>query len=101
MVPFDKLGYHVWPAKVKSCTLCHSAYSLSWQSMHDKHAKDGESEGTASILCTNCHTKEPTGLVKPQSDLCNDCHGSESWQGASSHKLHVSRGYQCSKCHTF
>ncbi|MCK7500205.1 MAG: hypothetical protein MZW92_65335 [Comamonadaceae bacterium] len=21
MVPFDKLGYHVWPAKIKSCAL--------------------------------------------------------------------------------
>ncbi len=101
MVPFNKLGYHVWPAKVKACTLCHSAYSASWESMHDRHAKDGESEGGAAMACTNCHTTEPKALVKPQSDLCNDCHSSQSWQGASSHKLHVSKGYQCSKCHTF
>lgn len=100
MVPFDKLGYHVWPAKVRACTLCHSAQTLSWESMHAKHAKDGESEGGAAMVCTNCHTKEPTGLVKPQSDLCNDCHSLKTWQGASSHKEHVER-YQCSTCHKF
>jgi hypothetical protein len=101
MVPFDKLGYHVWPAKVKACTLCHSAETLSWENMHNKHARDGDEEGTAAMVCTNCHTKEPTGLVKPKSDLCNDCHSLKTWPGTSGHKKHVSKGYQCSKCHTF
>ena len=101
MVPFDKLGYHVWPAKVKACTLCHSAKTLSWQDMHNKHARDGESEGSAAQTCTNCHTKEPTGLVKPKSDLCNDCHSLKTWADAASHKKHVSKGYLCTKCHTF
>ena len=93
MVPFDKLGYHVWPAKVKACTLCHSAYNLSWEAMHDKHRDKIRN-------CTNCHTKEPTGLVKPQSDLCNDCHSLKTWSGASTHKKHVER-YDCTKCHKF
>lgn len=101
MLPFDKLGYHVWPAKVKSCTLCHSAYSASWESMHDRHAKDGEGGEDWSMVCTNCHTKEPTGLVKPQSDLCNDCHSMQTWRGAESHMKHVKKNYQCSKCHKF
>lgn len=100
MLPFDKLGYHVWPAKVKNCTLCHEAKTLSWESFHSKHAKDGDFEGTAAMVCTNCHTKEPTGLVKPQSDLCNDCHSSKTWPGASGHKEHVEK-YQCSTCHKF
>ena len=93
MIPFDKLGYHVWPAKVRACTLCHSSETMSWESMHNKHR---------SIIrnCQNCHTKEPIGLVKPQSDLCNDCHSLKSWSGASTHKKHVTR-YDCIKCHKF
>jgi len=100
MVPFNKLGYHVWPAKVKACTLCHSAKTSSWESMHAKHAKDGEAQGSAAMVCTNCHTKEPIGLVKPTSDLCNDCHSMKSWPGADGHKKHVLK-YQCSTCHKF
>jgi hypothetical protein len=93
MLPFDKLGYHLWPAKVKGCTLCHGSQSASFESMHDRHR---------SLLrnCNNCHTKEPIGLVKVQSDLCNDCHSLRSWQGASTHEKHVTR-YDCVKCHKF
>jgi hypothetical protein len=93
MLPFAKLGYHQWPAKVKACTLCHGAYSASFQSMHDRHRSKIRN-------CSNCHTTEPAGLVKVQSDLCNDCHGLKSWQGTSTHKKHVER-YDCTKCHRF
>ncbi|MGV1097993.1 cytochrome c3 family protein [Thiovibrio sp. JS02] len=96
MLPFAQLGYHVWPAKVKSCTLCHSSESASFESMHKEHAG-----GEQAMKCTSCHTSEPIGLVKPQGDLCNDCHGSKSWRGASSHKKHIEKGYECSKCHRF
>lgn len=93
MVPFGKLGYHTWPAKVLACTLCHGAKTLSFSNMHDKHRAPMRS-------CSNCHTKAPTGLVKVTSDLCNDCHSLKSWQGADSHKKHVTR-YDCAKCHKF
>jgi hypothetical protein len=93
MLPFEKLGYHLWPAKVKACTLCHSAKSDSFGGMHDRHR---------SLLrnCVNCHTKEPVGLVKVTSDLCNDCHSLKTWQGTSSHERHVTR-YDCTRCHRF
>jgi hypothetical protein len=98
MVPFGKLGYHTSPAKVKDCTLCHGKESASWQSVHQRHAKDGQ--GSGILACVSCHTTEPTGLVKPQSDLCNDCHSMKSWSN-SRHKTHLERGYQCVKCHKF
>ncbi len=99
MVPFGQLGYHTWPAKVKDCTLCHEKESLSWQGVHQQHAADGQGDGNLS--CVSCHTGEPTGLVKPKSDLCNDCHGSKSWSGNALHKKHLEKGYQCVKCHKF
>jgi hypothetical protein len=99
MVPFTELGYHTWPAKVKDCTLCHERKSLSWQGIHQEHAKDGEGSGIFS--CASCHTTEPTGLVKPKSDLCNDCHGSKSWSSNSLHLKHLTKGYECVKCHKF
>lgn len=96
MIPFAELGYHTWPAKVRNCTLCHEAENLSWTAMHNKHAS-----GEAAMACTSCHTAEPAGLVKPKSDLCNDCHGMESWQGSASHGEHVQEGIKCVKCHRF
>ena len=95
MVPFGELGYHTWPAKVKNCTLCHEQKSLSWQGIHQEHT------GSDGLSCVSCHTTEPTGLVKPKSDLCNDCHGSKSWSSNSLHLKHLSRGYECAKCHKF
>ncbi|MCK9297268.1 MAG: hypothetical protein M0P70_19540 [Desulfobulbaceae bacterium] len=99
MVPFGQLGYHTWPAKVKDCTLCHEKESLSWEGVHQQHAADGQGDGNLS--CVSCHTGEPTGLVKPKSDLCNDCHGSKSWSSNALHKKHLEKGYQCVKCHKF
>jgi hypothetical protein len=101
MIPFDKLGYHVWPAKVKSCTLCHVQRTTSWEDLHSRHAKDGLNTGLTLMACTNCHTKEPIGLVKPQSDLCNDCHKLRTWGGVTTHNRHVRRGYGCATCHKF
>lgn len=93
MLSFGQLGYHNWPVKVQNCTLCHSAKSSSFTSMHGSHR-------TRVRSCANCHGGTPTGLVKPTSDLCNDCHSSKTWQGSSSHKKHVTR-YDCTKCHKF
>ena len=101
MIPFDKLGYHVWPAKIKSCTLCHTERTASWESLHSRHAKDGWNKGSTLMSCTNCHTTEPTGLVKPTKDLCNDCHKSRTFAGAKTHNSHVRRGYGCATCHKF
>ncbi|RJX26029.1 MAG: hypothetical protein C4531_16370 [Desulfurivibrio sp.] len=94
MVPFDQLGYHTWPAKVKDCTLCHEQKSLSWQNLHQEHSSEG-------LACVSCHTSEPSGLVKAKSDLCNDCHGSKTWSGSTLHKKHIAKGYECAKCHNF
>lgn len=96
MLPFGELGYHTWPAKVKNCTLCHERESLSWTAMHREHTG-----GEASLSCVSCHTTEPAGLVKPKSDLCNDCHGSKSWKSNELHEKHLEKGYQCVKCHKF
>jgi hypothetical protein len=93
MLPFDKLGYHVWPAKVRNCTLCHSAQTLSWESMHAKHR--GEIR-----KCENCHTTEPKGLVQPQSTLCKSCHSLKTWGTTGKHMTHVTK-YDCTRCHTF
>lgn len=95
MVPFADLGYHVWPARVKDCTLCHEQESLSWTALHSEHG------GGDGLSCVSCHTAEPTGLVKPQSELCNDCHRSKSWSGNRLHKKHLEKGYECVKCHSF
>ena len=101
MVPFSELGYHTWPAMVKNCTLCHTPKSGSWEQVHSlsKHQFDGGS----SNKCSYCHTSEPTGFVKPTSDLCNDCHGYISPSGFSSgdHKKHIAKSYECAVCHTF
>lgn len=101
MVPFDKLGYHIWPARVKGCTLCHIQRTDTWEGMHSRHAKDGLNTGVTLMACTNCHTKEPIGLVKPQSDLCNDCHKLRTWTGEKQHNSHVRKGFLCTKCHKF
>ena len=100
MIPFAKLGYQTWPAKVANCTLCHEQESMSWESMHNKHA--ASNGGEVQLACASCHTTEPTGLVKPTSDLCNDCHSSKSWSNSQElHERHVKKGYQCVKCHKF
>jgi hypothetical protein len=103
MVPFGELGYHTWPAKVKSCTLCHSAENLSWQSMHQKHAEE------MGKNCQGCHTTEPTGWIEPPtpSGLCNNCHSGRSYSSARSlHKEHAEAQHagvttHCTDCHTF
>ncbi len=105
-INFDTLGYHTWPAKVKSCTLCHSAKTMSWKSMHNKHAEEmGKS-------CVNCHTTEPKGFVEPptSSGLCNNCHSGRTYSKTTSgkqslHKKHAGSeggsGPTCKSCHTF
>jgi hypothetical protein len=104
MIPFTELGYHTWPAKVKSCTLCHGSENLSWQSMHSKHADEMGKD------CTGCHTTEPTGWIEPPtpSGLCNNCHSGRSYSSASSlHKEHAEAEHSngvtthCTDCHTF
>ncbi|MDP3696069.1 MAG: multiheme c-type cytochrome, partial [Desulfocapsaceae bacterium] len=99
MLPLGKLGYHTWPAKVANCTLCHSAKTSTWEAMHNKHA--ASNGGSVKLACVSCHTPEPTGLVSAKSILCKTCHSLESWSNSQElHKEHISKGYQCSKCHT-
>nr|MDA8163454.1 hypothetical protein [Desulfobacteraceae bacterium] len=103
MVPFTQLGYHVWPTKVKSCTLCHEQKSLSWRDMHLKHAEE------MGKNCQGCHTTEPTGWIEPPtpSGLCNNCHSGRTYSSAQDlHKEHAEAEHggmrtTCTDCHTF
>jgi hypothetical protein len=93
MIPFEALGYHEVPAKVKSCNLCHEQKSMNWQSMHTKHK-------SLRLDCVSCHTSEPIGLVKAQNTLCSSCHERKSWK-SEGHKKHIEKRVQCATCHTF
>lgn len=104
-VDFEELGYHVWPEKVRNCTLCHESKNMSWENMHTKHAKE------MGKNCTGCHTTEPTGWVETVSrnGLCNNCHEGEdpnSISARSLHKKHAEAEHggmttTCTDCHTF
>ena len=102
-MPFTELGYHTWPAKVKSCTLCHSAKTLSWKDMHNKHAEEMGKD------CVGCHTTEPTGWIEPPTKygLCNNCHSGRTYSSAQDlHKEHAEAVHggvktTCKNCHTF
>ena len=69
-----------------------------------------------TVACANCHgtsiintsidsklDKLGYKTPKPTSDLCNDCHGSETNTSfVSLHDKHVrSEGYNCNRCHSF
>jgi hypothetical protein len=96
MVPFTALGYHTLPAKVKDCTLCHERESYRWESVHDRHVR------SEKLKCNMCHTATPVGLIKPTSDLCNDCHSSKSASDKQKiHEKHSEKGYACATCHKF
>jgi hypothetical protein len=94
MVPFEALGYHEMPAKVSSCTLCHSSKTSSWQPMHSTHKSKG-------ISCSSCHSPAPTGLVSATSTLCRSCHESKSWSSSSGHSKHIKQQIACATCHTY
>jgi len=69
------------------------------------------------LTCTQCHVSATATQMnlkdlgyatkKPTSDLCNDCHSLESYDGSYSrfteiHTKHVTdKKYDCSRCHTF
>ncbi|MHB8149720.1 MAG: multiheme c-type cytochrome [Desulfobulbia bacterium] len=96
MIPFTALGYHTLPAKVKDCTLCHERESSGFESVHDRHVR------SERLKCDMCHTTTPVGLIKPSSDLCNDCHSSKSTRDTQKiHKKHTEKGYTCKTCHKF
>jgi len=38
---------------------------------------------------------------KPTSDLCNDCHGMQTYSFTAVHSRHTGKGINCSSCHTF
>jgi hypothetical protein len=75
----------------------------------------GVAPSTSALACGKCHSSlagGPTvmslqgslgyGPSKPMSDLCNDCHGSETASFSSIHSIHVTnRRYDCSYCHNF
>jgi hypothetical protein len=100
---FDALGYHVWPAKVKNCTLCHSSERVDWRNMHEIHAEE------MGRNCKGCHTTEPTGWVEPptSSGLCSNCHRGRSYTSAQDlHEEHAesehgSMNTTCTDCHLF
>ncbi len=96
-LPFAELGYHNFPERVESCTLCHEQENMEWESMHNEHVRSED-----RLDCTMCHTSPPTGFVKPKSDLCNDCHSPKSEYNVSKvHKKHLEKGYTCTRCHNF
>ncbi len=104
MLPFGELGYQTFPAKVASCTLCHSQKTASFEAMHDRHAADGDGSAESwALSCQSCHNAGPTGFTKPTSDLCNDCHSYHNPDnfGSSDHLRHVKRNIACTRCHTF
>jgi hypothetical protein len=100
---FDALGYHVWPAKVKNCTLCHGSEREGWRNMHEIHAEE------MGRNCKGCHTAEPTGWVEPptSSGLCNNCHSGRAYSSAQDlHEEHAesehgSMNTTCTDCHLF
>ncbi len=94
MLPFGALGYHDIASSVASCTLCHEQKSLQWETMHSSHRAD-------NVSCTSCHSGEPTGFIKPQSQLCGSCHETKPWRQDEGHKKHLEKGYDCARCHTF
>lgn len=106
-IDFKKLGYQTWPTKVKNCTLCHSAKTMSWKDMHNKHAEE------MGKNCAGCHTTPPTGFVEPPTSngLCNNCHRGRTYSKTTSgiqslHKEHAEADHgtmhtTCKDCHTF
>jgi hypothetical protein len=79
---------------VKACTLCHEEENLSWEETHDRHDN--------RMSCTTCHTDTPTGLVEPQSTLCDNCHRGRSENDTQKlHEKHVEKDVACAGCHTF
>ena len=92
MLPFSDLGYHTLPEAVLNCTLCHEHKSSSWEKTHAEHRDE--------IVCTSCHTTNPTGLIASPGILCSKCHEREHWEDES-HMEHIEEGIACSACHTF
>ncbi|HEX9715681.1 MAG TPA: hypothetical protein VGA28_08325 [Desulfurivibrionaceae bacterium] len=92
MIPFTALGYHELPTLVKSCSMCHTKKSFSFERTHDKHREP--------LNCNACHTKTPTGLIKPTTDLCNDCHEQRTGTYQTVHKSHLKLKKVCTDCHT-
>ena len=112
IVPFGELGYHTWPAKVKSCNLCHPPETMPWKDFHDYHAKNMGKD------CKGCHTTEPTGWLEPvvPDGLCNNCHSASKadafFDGTmNAQRLHLEHAEnqhgpystltKCVDCHTF
>jgi hypothetical protein len=96
MIPFSDLGYHTFPAKVANCTLCHEKESLNWESVHNRHVR------SERLSCTQCHTTEPTGFIKPAQQLCASCHRYEEPEDRDElHEEHIEKGLTCKSCHTF
>ena len=91
MVPFTQLGYHQLPTSAKGCVMCHSKKSLGWQQYHDKHR--------SALKCWACHSATPVSLIKPTSDLCNDCHSLKTATSQAVHKAHLPQGKVCTTCH--
>jgi hypothetical protein len=99
-IPFTELGYHIWPEKVKNCTLCHEQKSMNWQEMHKKHTVAGSEK---NLSCQSCHTSEPIGLAGNPGAVCSNCHEYKSPNNFDDedHKKHIEKGSQCSDCHKF
>jgi hypothetical protein len=72
-----------------------------------------DAQSTGGVLqCADCHGsttrmdlkgKMGYALKGPQSTVCVQCHGSETWEGyVKGHEKHVKdKGYDCSWCHSF
>ena len=92
-----------------TCKMCHFPHDTPGFKAEDYLVHQG---------CLECHAKVGSGdlkegggddqpipsedppLLKPMSDLCNDCHKAKRWKDEG-HKKHAEKKVACIKCHSF
>ena len=95
IIRFEKLS----PAETAAiCTKCHQSSLETQNFSNSEHLASG-------VTCTNCHSLHASKdvnflLVKPQTELCYECHGAQRAEFARPYRHRVDVGLiQCSDCH--